>query len=334
MIGMNKLQANLCLLSVTIIWSSELIVLSCIPDSVEPVATTCITKTIGSILLFCCFFGRILNEIKTFKWDLFRKALTVALLNCVYNTMVIVGFRSFDSITGNFVYTFTAVSMPVLLLMLGRKVSKTMWVTSGLILIGIIIALTQQEGKLSIIGLITMMVACVIRGLFITKLADYAKENDPISITALMTLISGIISFALWAYVQPATFASVPWNKEILASIFIDSYFIVALSYVLNTFAQRKTEPMDAAVIYALEIAFTIILCAFLPKDIVGEVRITWLVIVAVGFVVAGNMAALFIPGGSGNNDKKSGDKTSAEADAGAHRMADVTVGGKEAQNV
>ena len=136
---MNKLQANLCLLSVTIIWSSELIVLSCIPDSVEPVATTCITKTIGSILLFCCFFGRILNEIKTFKWELLRKALTVALLNCVYNTMVIVGFRSFDSITGNFVYTFTAVSMPVLLLVLGRKVSKAMWVTSGLILIGILL---------------------------------------------------------------------------------------------------------------------------------------------------------------------------------------------------
>ena len=35
----------------------------------------------------------------------------------------------------------------------------------------------------------------------------------------------------------------------------------------------------------------------------------------------------------SGNN-KKSGDKTSAEAGAGAHGMADVTAGGKEAQNV
>lgn len=293
---MNKLQANLCLLSVTIIWSSELIVLSCIPDSVPSIATTCITKTIGSLLLFLCFSKRIISEIREYKLDIIKKGIIIAVLNCVYNTMVIVGFRGFDTITGNFVYTFTAVSMPVLLLLMGREVNKMSFVTSILILIGIVIALTQAEGGVQIGSLLIMMAACVIRALFITKLSDYAKENDPIAVAALMTLISGLISFVIWLFIQPATFAAIPWSVEIIASIFIDAYFIVGLSYVLNTFAQRKTTPMDAAVIYALEIAFTLILLAILPEDVVGDIRITLPVIAAVGFVIAGNLSSLFVP--------------------------------------
>ena len=319
--GMNKLQANICLVSVTMIWSTELIVLSCIPDTVLPIATTCITKTIGSLLLFACFFKRIWGEIKTHKNELIKRGLIVAVLNCVYNTLMIVGSRSFDDITGNFVHTFTAVSMPVLLLVMHRAVTKKMWVTSVLILIGIIIALTQADQKISIVGLIVMLIACVMRGLFVTKLGDYAKENDPIAITALMTLFSGVISFVIWAFQQPQTFAAVPWSQEIIASIFIDSYFIVALSYVLNTFAQRKTEPMDAAVIYAMEIAFTVIFCIVLPKSIVGSVRITWLVFVAVGFVIAGNLSSLFIPDSGGDP----GDNTDGKAGIGTD--------GKEARN-
>ena len=113
---MNKMQAAICLLSVTIIWASELIVLYSIPESVEPIATTCMTKTIGALLLFICFSRRILAEIREYKLELINKCCIVAVINCAYNTMMIVGIRGFDTVTGNFLHTFTAVSMPVLFL--------------------------------------------------------------------------------------------------------------------------------------------------------------------------------------------------------------------------
>ena len=52
---MNKLQANLCLICVTMLWSTEVIIFACIPDDVVPFATTSITNIIGALLLFLCF---------------------------------------------------------------------------------------------------------------------------------------------------------------------------------------------------------------------------------------------------------------------------------------
>jgi hypothetical protein len=49
---MNKFQANICLVCVTLLWSTEVIIYACIPDSVVPFATTSITSMIGAALLF------------------------------------------------------------------------------------------------------------------------------------------------------------------------------------------------------------------------------------------------------------------------------------------
>ena len=57
--GMNNLQANLCLLAVTLCWSCEVVIFSIIPDGVNPFATTCVTALIGAVLLCACFARRI-----------------------------------------------------------------------------------------------------------------------------------------------------------------------------------------------------------------------------------------------------------------------------------
>ena len=48
---MNSMQANLCLICVTLCWSTEVIIFANIPESVPPFATTCITSMIGAVLL-------------------------------------------------------------------------------------------------------------------------------------------------------------------------------------------------------------------------------------------------------------------------------------------
>ena len=55
---MNKLQANICLLCVTMIWSAEVMILSYIPNGIMPFAVSSMTNLIGAALLFMCFSGR------------------------------------------------------------------------------------------------------------------------------------------------------------------------------------------------------------------------------------------------------------------------------------
>ena len=44
---MNRLQANLCLLCVTLCWSAEVILYACVPDGVPAFATSCVTSPEG-----------------------------------------------------------------------------------------------------------------------------------------------------------------------------------------------------------------------------------------------------------------------------------------------
>ena len=56
---MNRLQANLCLLCVTLCWSAEIVLYACIPDVVPAFATSCVTALAGAALLFVPFRARL-----------------------------------------------------------------------------------------------------------------------------------------------------------------------------------------------------------------------------------------------------------------------------------
>ena len=56
---MNRLQANLCLLCVTLCWSAEVVLYACIPDGIPAFATTCVTAFVGAALLFVPFRARL-----------------------------------------------------------------------------------------------------------------------------------------------------------------------------------------------------------------------------------------------------------------------------------
>ena len=115
--GMNKLQANLCLLCVTLIWSTEVVIFACIPNDVLPFATTCITSLTGAVLLFLGFFKRIIAAFRRDGLKLVRDCLLLSVLDCSYNVMYIYGLDDFDVSTGAFTLSMTAVVLPVILLM-------------------------------------------------------------------------------------------------------------------------------------------------------------------------------------------------------------------------
>ena len=56
---MNRLQANLCLLCVTLCWSSEVILYACIPENVPAFATMCVKSLAGAALLAWWFWAHV-----------------------------------------------------------------------------------------------------------------------------------------------------------------------------------------------------------------------------------------------------------------------------------
>lgn len=288
---MNKLQANLSLICVTFLWSTEVIIYSVIPDSVLPFATTSITNLIGAVLLFLCFFKRIKAEIGKGGKKLLLRALLLAVLNCGYNNLYLYGLDFFDVSTGAFTLSMTVVVLPVILIMAKRKTGKRTWLSAICVLIGILVSYVGKIGSINVLGLLTLIGGCVIRAIFIVKLNDYSREHDPITLSGLISLIVGIISFVIWFIFQPATFGAIGWNSQIIASLFIDAYFIVVFAQTLNVFAQRRANAATATVIYSLEIIFSLIWGLTLPPNLVEPITPDVFMLVGVAFILLGNLA-------------------------------------------
>ena len=275
---------------VTLCWSTEVIIFACIPDSVPPFATTCLTSIAGAILLVLCFFKRIKEALKREESRIVRRCVLLGVLNNIYNVLYLYGLKYFDVSSGAFTLSMTAVVLPVILFTLKRKVGIKTWISAGCVFLGIMLAVGNSANVGQIWGAVMIGAGCVVRAVFIVILNKFASEDDPISMSAFISAIVAVISAALWFVTDPSGFAELPWNKHIVASLVIYSYFIVAFAQTLNIFAQKKSTPANATIIYSLEIVFSVIWGLILPSSLIDKTVLTPWIIIGVVLVVLGNL--------------------------------------------
>ena len=287
---MNKLQANLCLICVTLCWSTEVIIFSCIPDGILPFATTVITSGIASVILSVCFFRRIKQEMARSGKKLLLRCLLLGVVKTAYDILFLYGLNYFDVSTGAFTFCITVVVLPVILLTMKRDVSKKTWASVILVLAGIACALGGTLVHAQFLGLLIMFIGCTVRAFFIVKLNDFAREHDSVTLSTFISIFVSVFSFIIWFALQPSTFSAIPWSGTIVASLFIYAYFIVAFAQTLNIFAQRRATATEATIIYALEIVFSLIWGAVLPETLIERTIPTAFQIIGAVLIVAGSV--------------------------------------------
>ncbi len=290
---MNRLQANICLICVTLCWSTEVVIFSCIPDNVLPFATTFICNAIASVVLLACFFKRIKNEISKSGKKIILRCMLLGALNCCYNVLYLYGLNFFDVSTGAFTFSMTVVVLPVVLITMRKFVGAKTWVSVVLVLAGISCALGGNIKSIHPVGLLLMFSGCIVRAVFIVKLNDFAKEHDSIPLSAFVSVFVAVFSFIIWFVLQPETFSAIPWSSTIVASLFIHAYFIIAFAQTLNIFAQKRATAAEATIIYTLEIVFSLIWGAVLPETLIDRAIPTPFQIAGALLIVLGSIVEI-----------------------------------------
>ncbi|MBQ6471791.1 MAG: DMT family transporter [Victivallales bacterium] len=288
---MNRLQANLCLLCVTLCWSIEVILFSCVPDDVPTFATPCVTSFAGSLLLLVPFYRRVWGELRQHGRTLFLKCLLLAALSAAYNTMYLYGMKWFDVAAGAFTLCMTVVVLPVILLSIRRRVPLETWLSVMLVTMGICLALGPSLRGEQLAGLAIMGGGCLLRAVLIVLLADWAKTYDPLTIATLLELFAGILALGGWFWEDPRLFLGLPVSRTLVATWSIYSYFVVAIAHALNFFAMRRVTAMNATVVYSMEIVFSIIWGVILPAGVIEPVKLSPSVFLGTVLVVVGCMA-------------------------------------------
>ncbi len=290
---MNRLQANICLLCVTLCWSAEIILFACIPAGVPAFATTCATTFAGSALLAVSFRRRVAAALSSGGWKFPASALLLAALSTSYNTLFLVGVKSFDVASGAFTFCMTVVVLPVVLLSLRRRVAPATWISVVLVLAGICLALGPSLRRTHLPGLAIMAVGCLLRAVQIVLLADLVKKHDPIAVAVLVQGFSSVLALGGWAIQDPRLFAGLPVSRALVAAWALYAYFVVAFAQCLNVFAMRRVTAANATVVYSVEIVFSLLWGVFLPEGIVERVVLTPAVAIGALLVVAGSVAEI-----------------------------------------
>ena len=301
---MNKLQANICLLAVTLCWSTEVIIFAIVPSEVNPFAVMCIPSLIGACMLLLCFNTRIVEQFRRDKMLLLRRVLLLSALNITYNVLSVYALDYLDVSTGAFTFALTVVILPVMLLIRRRNVPVRTWISALIVLLGICVATVPTIERADLLPLAVMVVVCILRANFIVKLNDYAREHDPITLTTGMVAFNAVLSFIPWCVIQPATFFALTWSSELIASMFVYAYFVVAFTWVMNTYAQRYASPAQATIIYATEIVFSTIWACILPASLIDPVQLSVPIVLGCLLVVFGNVVEV-LPFGKKAEDAK-----------------------------
>ena len=290
---MNRLQANLCLICVTLCWSAEIILFACIPAGVPAFATSCVTSFAGAALLAVPFRRRLSAALRSGGYRLPLAAFLLAALSATYNTLFLVGVKFFDVTSGAFTFSMTVVVLPVVLLTLRRRVALETWISVVLVLAGILLALGPTLGAAQLPGLGIMGVGCLLRAVLIVILADLVKKHDPIAVAVLLVAFSGVVSLCGWAAQDPRLLAGLPASRVLVASWALYAYFVVAFAQALNVFAMRRVTAANATVVYSVEIVFSLLWGVVLPPTLVDRVALTPTVILGALLVVAGSIAEI-----------------------------------------
>ena len=269
---MNRIQYTIILISVTIAWSAEIVLMKNIPGSISPFATLAMTNGIGSLLLGAVFFKRI--KAMMHRRDLLY-ALILAAMNVLYNALIIVALKYMDSATGSVIISFTLALIPIMMVVMGRKITSSNIIGMVIVMAGVVAAGNVSLDAAGMTGPVIMIAVCFIRAFYIIKMNDFAKKSDAAVLTVLIGFMVTVISFVIWFIIQPGTFFAIEYSQEMLASVFMEGYFICGYAVLLNISAQKYASPATCSAIYSFQIIFAVILSAIIPEMLGEAVPIT-----------------------------------------------------------
>jgi drug/metabolite transporter (DMT)-like permease len=270
---MNRLQANLCLLTVVICWAFEVMLQKNVPSYVPVIAVMTFNNLIGCTILAVVFWKRIREHLNK---KLCLSVLPLGVLNLLYNYLNFSAIRYLSPDVCTFVNTLTVVLMPIILFIFFKeKLQWQVWLGAVLVLAGIVGSLDLSFPKEQTIGLALMGAYAVAWAVYLIMLNKLAKDADAITLTTLILGTVGGMCLIGWVAPNPQAALHMEYSRAFLASAFADAYFICVFATVLNVYTQKYVSSLDAVALYSMQPAVVLIMAATLPPVLAQKIGLT-----------------------------------------------------------
>lgn len=258
-------MATLGLVFITFLAAIQYIFLTNVPDTVSTFCFVCITNVIGLVVMSAARF----KKIRRIRKSTLLKGAFFAILLTGFNTFVLLGSRSMDSVVVSSVVSLYFVFVTPLLLLLRKKVNFLSSIATAMAVIALLLMFGgNTESLFTSVKVVYLVLADLFFAGYVVGVSLLGANEESAALTFSQMLFSVIFSFIAWAVEIAAgkSAFSLPTERLFWISVVFMGIFIRALYGLIQIACQKRVSAIGASLIFSTEIIITMIMNPILSK--------------------------------------------------------------------
>lgn len=245
-----RLQADLSLLLVAVIWGSAFVAQRVGMEQVGPFAFNATRFAIGSLTLIPILGWR---RLRSTSWAELRSGAWLGVLLFTAATLQQVGLVWTTASKAGFITGLYVVIVPLLLILgWGEWAGWSGWLGAGLGTAGLFLLSVEQSFRLAP-GDGWVAGSALMWALHVIAIGQLAPGRDPLRLAFLQFLVCSLLSALSALVLEPGTWAGL---LLVAPAVLYAGIFSTGLAYTVQVIAQRRTTPTHAAIILSTEAVF------------------------------------------------------------------------------
>jgi drug/metabolite transporter (DMT)-like permease len=233
----------LILVGTTLIWGTTFPLVKDAVTTLSPAILVCSRFLIGALVLlpWCRHFNRRLLQ---------DGAILGGVIYLSFVTQVI-GLQTTSSNRSAFITSLNVIMVPLLGFLLGRSLSRRVWISAGLALAGI--GVLSWEGGALGVGDLWVFGSALSYAVYIVSMEAIAPRHPPLALTIYQLITTSLLGL-IWAapeFLEQAQAIRQHWGAIAYLGI-----MATALTTWTQAIAQRHVNATETAIVYTLEPVF------------------------------------------------------------------------------
>lgn len=283
---------DLMMLLAAVIWGSAFVAQRLSAQDIGPFYYTGLRFLLGAgvVLVFCLLIPSQRKALRTIPTDaaLLRAGGVLGLVTAIAISAQQIGLQYTKVANAGFITSLYVIIVPMMGLFARHKTATGTWVGAILAVVGMYF-LSVDEHFTILLGDWYQLVCAIVISVQVLLVGRYAREHDPLSLSLVQFVATGLISMVVAAFSEPMGLASV---RAALPAILYGGGLSVGIAYTIQVVAQKRASPAHAAVIFSMEGLFA----AIAGWLVLGE-TLSLRAILGCALMLAGLLVCQLLPG-------------------------------------